>query len=174
MAQTSVARAPGRSQVAISARLSRRTRSAVLTVHTASAAAWIGMMAALVIIGIAELREPTEQLRVLDGQAGALIAWVLVPIVGLSVSSGLILAAYTPWGLTGHWWVLAKMIIAAALTTTGLTLMLIPGPIMQLRIGALGALLLAIALSVFKPWGRTPFGARAQRRKARHRKPLDG
>lgn len=173
MAQA-IAHAPGRSRVAITARLSRRARSTVLTVHTAGAAIWIGMMAALIVIGVAELREPISQLRVLDGQAGALIAWVLVPVVGLTVSSGLVLAVYTPWGLAGHWWVLLKMVIAAGLTTTGLTLMLIPGPVMQLRIGALGALLVATALSVFKPWGRTPFGARAQRRKARHRKPSDG
>jgi hypothetical protein len=101
--------------------------------------------------------------RILDGEAGTLIPWILVPVVGLVLSSGLWLAAGTPWGLTQHWWLLGKTAIAAVLTTIGLALILAHVASPAARIGGVLALTTATVLSVLKPWGRT------RRRTPRHR-----
>ncbi|MGH3935796.1 MAG: hypothetical protein ACRDS1_12605 [Pseudonocardiaceae bacterium] len=106
---------------------------------------------------------------------GALASCVLIPVVFISLTSGLVLALSTPWGLVRHWWVLAKCGIAVVLTTTGLVLMLPRldqvvagnGEPVQLqtllaRSLALVLLLAATGLSVVKPWGKTPHGRAVQ------------
>jgi hypothetical protein len=78
-----------------------------------------------------------------------------------------VLALFTPWGLMRHWWVLVKCGIAAALTITGL-LLLLPriqgmatgmGQLAELRTliarsCALILLFVATGLSVMKPGAR--------------------
>lgn len=101
----------------------------------------------------------------LDGLVGGLVAWALVPAVAAVLSTGLILCVRTPWGLTRHWWIMAKCGIAAVLTVTGLTVMLMPVHPFYARCAAVAALGAATVLSVVKPWGRTPFSRSTPRRR---------
>jgi MFS superfamily sulfate permease-like transporter len=100
---------------------------------------------------------------------------VLIPVVFISLVSGVVLALSTPWGLVRHWWVLAKCAIAVTLTATGLLLMLprldqvvaAEGEPVQMqtllaRSLALVLLLAATGISVIKPWGKTPHGRSVQ------------
>jgi hypothetical protein len=113
------------------------------------------MLITLVLVDIAGRHSsPSGDVTLLDGTAGALISWTLVPTVGLVLSSGLVLSARSSWGLAQHWWLLTKMAIAAVLTVSGLALMLAHRDILPARIAAVGALMTATALSVLKPWGR--------------------
>ena len=165
-------------------RLSRRARAAVLTVHVAMSVGWLGLDGALVALEVAGLSTANAAMRAGIGAAMAVIAcWVLIPVVFASLTSGLVLALSTPWGLGRYWWVLAKCGIAGALTAGGLTFLLPqlpslvagggePAGIQTLiaRALALVLLLAATGLSVVKPWGKTPRGravAPAGRRSAK-------
>ncbi|HJT04585.1 MAG TPA: hypothetical protein VJ757_13320 [Pseudonocardiaceae bacterium] len=102
----------------------------------------------------------------------AIACWILIPLVFASLCTGLILAVGTSWGLSRHWWLIAKSGIAAVLTVTGVVLILPrlsnllagEGEPLQLRTVALRSaalvlLLVATGLSVVKPWGKTRFAA---------------
>lgn len=135
--------------------------------HTVGSSVWLGMLITLGIGDVAELHHHGTD-GMLDGLAGALIAWVLVPAVALVLCTGLLLAARSSWGLVRHWWMLGKLIIAAALTVYGLAAMLNAVHAPHDRLAAAGALGAAIVLSVVKPWGRTPFAP------LRHRRAIPG
>ncbi|MGH3803010.1 MAG: hypothetical protein ACRDTD_23345 [Pseudonocardiaceae bacterium] len=157
-------------------RLSRRARAALLTVHVAVSVGWLGLDGALVALEVTGLSagDPLVQGGIAAAM-GALASWVLIPVVFISLVSGLVLALSTPWGLVRHWWVLAKCGIAVALTATGLLLMLprldqivaAEGEPVQMqtllaRSLALVLLLAATGISVIKPWGKTPHGRAVQ------------
>jgi hypothetical protein len=159
-------------------RLSRRRRAVVLTVHIVMSVGWLGIDGALVALEVTSLSTVDPAVRAGIATATAVIAiWVLVPVVFFSLASGLVLALSTRWGLVRYWWVLAKCGIAAVLTAAGL-LFLVPVPLRILagvgdlagvptliaRSGALVLLLAATGLSVAKPWGKTPYGRRVQKR----------
>ncbi|HYZ36387.1 MAG TPA: hypothetical protein VE673_06640 [Pseudonocardiaceae bacterium] len=150
-------------------RLPKRVRSTLLTVHVAASAGWLGLIGALVVLEVIGLDSSDPALRMGISVAMTAIAfWILVPLVFASLCTGLVLALGTSWGLTRHWWLLAKSGIAAALTATGVALMLprLPhvlageGEPIQLntlavRSAALVLLLVATGISVAKPWGKT-------------------
>ncbi len=153
-------------------RLPRRARLVLLTVHVAMSVGWLGLDGALVALEITGLGtgDPIRRAGIAAGMA-VVAAWVLIPVAFFSLVSGLVLALSTPWGLARYWWVLVKCGIAAALTATGLMLMLprldqiVAGdgePVgMQMLVGrsvALVLLLVATGLSVGKPWGKTRHG----------------
>jgi hypothetical protein len=150
---------------------------ALLTLHVSMSVGWLGLDGALVALEITGVYSVNPIVRVGIAMAMGVIAlWVLIPVVFLSVVSGLVLALSTPWGLARHWWVLTKCVIAVALTVTGSVLLLprlhqiIAGdgePVgMQTLVARMIALMLLLAatgLSVIKPWGKTPRGHRLQR-----------
>jgi hypothetical protein len=157
-------------------RLSRRARVALLTVHVVMSVGWLGLDGALVTLGVTGLSTVDPVTRVGIATAmGVIVAWVLIPVVVVSMVSGLVLALSTPWGLARYWWVLAKCAIAIVLATTGVLLLLprLPQVIagdgepvrmqtLLARSAALLLLLLATGVSVVKPWGKTPRGRRLQ------------
>jgi hypothetical protein len=150
-------------------RLPRRLRAALLVVHVAASAGWLGLDAALVALDVIGLNSGDLVVRAGVGAAMAIIAcWVLIPVVCAALCSGLVLALGTSWGLARHWWLVAKSGIAVVLTGTGvaLTVPRLPEvlagegePVQALTLAvrsvALGLLLTATGLSVVKPWGRT-------------------
>jgi hypothetical protein len=158
-------------------RLPRRARAALLTIHIAMSVGWLGLDSALVALEVTGLSTSNPAVRTGVAIAMAVIALrVLVPVVSISVASGLVLALSTPWGLVRYWWVLAKCMIAVALTVTGLLVLLPRLPQiaagggepagMQTLIAKSVALLLLLAatgISVVKPWGKTSRGRRMQR-----------
>ena len=150
-------------------RLPRRLRAALLVVHVATSAGWLGLDAALVALDVIGLNSGDPVVRAGVVVAMTVIAcWVLIPVVCASLCSGLVLALGTSWGLARHWWLVAKSGIAVVLTATGvaLTLPRVTGvlageaePVQALtlaaRLVALGLLLTATGISVVKPWGKT-------------------
>ena len=103
---------------------------------------------------------------------------MILPFCLASLATGLIQSLSTNWGLLRHDWVVAKLLIAA-LATTLLTLhmrsvsyvagiaaggSLLPADLrhirMQITADAVLALMIATALSVYKPHGLTPYGRR--------------
>lgn len=112
-------------------------------------------------------------------------AWLIAPLAVATLVSGVLLGAFTPWGLFRYWWVAIKLAIVLALVTA-VFLVLVPGlgaiaeavagatprPLadgerLRLVIGPLTAsvlLIVALLLGVFKPgWrlGRAPREVRA-------------
>jgi hypothetical protein len=157
-------------------RLPRRARAVLLTIHVAVSVGWLGLDGALVALEVTGLSagDPVVQGGIATAMS-ALASWVLIPVVFISLTSGLVLGLSTPWGLVRHWWVLAKCGIAVALTATGILLMLpqldqvivSDGEPVQMqtllaRSLALVLLLAATGLSVVKPWGKTPHGRAVQ------------
>jgi hypothetical protein len=153
-------------------RLPRRARAALLTVHVAMSVGWLGLDGALVALQVTGLSRETPTVQAGIASAMAVIAcWVLIPVVFVSLASGLMLGLSTPWGLVRHWWVVSKCAIALVLSVTGLLVLLpqlhqtLAGSAVQILIArsiALMLLLGATGISVVKPWGKTPRGRRVQ------------
>lgn len=114
-------------------------------------------------------------------QAMELIGWfVVVPSSLAALLTGLVQSLGTDWGLIRHCWVVVKLVLTIGATTIALlhmpavsrvasaTAMSSPieiGAQKQLVAHAGGGLLVLLAitaLSVFKPWGRTPYGRSQQ------------
>jgi hypothetical protein len=162
-------------------------RKFALTAHVVSSVGWIGSVASFLALAIASLT--SEDAQTVKGACLAmdLTAWfVIVPLSFVSLLTGLVQALGTPWGLFRHYWVVFKLLInmfanivllmymptldylaglAAKTTLSGADLRLLqsPSPLLHASL-ALGLLLVAVTLAVYKPRGVTPYGARTQRR----------
>ena len=97
--------------------------------------------------------------------------WLSVPFGLLAVATGVLLGVGTTWGLIRHWWVVAKIVIAAAVIITDPLLIAraahdavasgqTPSGLFGPAIAHVVVLTVATVLSVFKPRGRTPRGRR--------------
>lgn len=157
-------------------RLGARTRKAVLVVHIVSVGAWIGTDVVMaVLIGTAVFSDD-PQVQALSYQALELfVVWSLLIAGLLCLASGVVLGLGSKYGLVRYWWVVSKL--ALNLMLTGLVLISLRGEITakaekgrQLAAGELdtialdqliyppivspAALVIAVILAVFKPWGR--------------------
>jgi hypothetical protein len=142
------------------AALPRGLRMALLTAHVTAAALWLGLDTASIAITAAHGTIPAS-----------LGAAVLTSTAAITLGTGLVLAAHRPWGLRRHHWIVAKVRISAVVAVAGLTSVsgiLDPLSVLTARVCALIALIVAIAVSVSKPWGLTRVGrAAAANRSAR-------
>lgn len=150
--------------------LPRRARSVLLTLHVTLSVGWVGLDASLLVLVATALRTGDPAAAAAAGMLGTTL---LAPFAFGALVTGLVLALATPWGLLRHWWVLVKFVITVALVGGGMG-MLLPrlglladgaaGPVqVQALVSTSVALVLlgsATVLSVVKPWGRTPRGAR--------------
>ena len=151
--------------------MSVRSRRALLTVHIACAGTWIGIdVLAAVSVAVGRLRGGSVHAAV----DRALADYFLVPIVEAALVAGLaclvtgvVLGLGTKWGLLRYWWVALKLAINITLCAI---LAAVTGPVGELARGtkpagaagavfvlalaAISVLLLAMTLSVFKPFGR--------------------
>lgn len=155
-------------------------RKFVLTAHVTSSVGWLGSVAGFLVLALAGAMSTDEATVRAAYVANDLITWfAIVPLAIGSVATGVIQSLGTVWGLFRHWWLLVK--IAMTIPAT-LLLLLHTGPIgmladmaatgslsaehagqMQIQllaqtIGALGVLVVATGLSIYKPPGRTSFG----------------
>jgi peptidoglycan/LPS O-acetylase OafA/YrhL len=131
----------------------------VLTVHVITSAGMVGMTATLVAFQFTEAE--SDQIWKLTN---LFAARVLTPTAAVAFASGLVLAIAGSWGLLRWRWVIAKLQISAVLTGVGLasiTGCLEPLTVLVARCCALVALVCLVAVSVVKPWGRTPRWDRA-------------
>jgi hypothetical protein len=161
--------------------LSPGLRKFALTVHIISSTGWVGSVACFLALAIAGLTSSNVALLRGSYVAMDLTYWSVIVPLGLgSLATGVVSSLGTEWGLFRYYWVVAKLL----LTVPATILMLMhlqpvsgmagvamadslssgdmAGPRMQLltyAAGALAVLLAATALSTYKPWGRTAYGA---------------
>jgi hypothetical protein len=156
-------------------RLGARTRKGVLVVHIVSAGVWIGtdvVMAVLIFTALlADYNTKALCFRALELFA----VWPLLTTGLVCLASGVALGLGTKYGLVRYWWVAIKLVLNIVLTAL-VPFALAPevsraaeqgwrfaaGEAASLAVGDLifppivspTALLIAVVLAVFKPWGR--------------------
>ena len=156
-------------------RLGRRARRTILLTHIAAAGAWLGIDVVLgVMVGTALVTGDAQQAGVALQSLGLFAVWPLVVVGLLCLASGILLGVGSKYGLVRYWWVAVKLVLNVVLVLLVLVL-LRPGvgEVSQaaragLLVGAgppaVGdlvfpplvsgtAVLIAMALSVTKPWG---------------------
>lgn len=159
-------------------------RKFALTAHVTSSVGLLGSIAAFLALAVAGLTSEDAQIVRAAYLAMDLTArFVIVPLAFASLLTGLIQSLGTPWGLFRHYWVLAKLLLTAFVTIVLLIKMelisyaarLAAETILsradlraagiELAVHAAGGLLVLLvpaALSIYKPWGLTPYGRRKQ------------
>jgi hypothetical protein len=157
-------------------RLGARTRKAFLVLHVASAGAWIGIDVVLAVLVFTARLTDDIQVAATSYQALELFAiWPLLAVGVICLASGVVLGLGTKYGLIRYWWVATKLVLNLVLT--GLVLFALrptieevttysqlleagrpagdaPVDIVFPPIVSPIALLVAVVLSVYKPWGR--------------------
>lgn len=161
-------------------------RKLALTAHVTASVGWMGAVGsflALALVGLASSNEQSVRAAYL---AMELTGWfVIVPLALASLPTGLVMSLGTEWGLFRHYWVFTKFLISIVATLLLLVHMqpvghlaravaeatLAHGELAGLRLqlvadagAALVALLVATTLSIYKPWGMTPYGRSQQQR----------
>ena len=160
-------------------------RKFALTLHIVASIGWIGILAGFLALAIAGLVSSDANLCLASCVAMDLTyRSVVIPLGLASLVTGLVCSFVTDWGFFRHYWVVVKL----ALTTPAIILMLVhiepvrraarvatatmwPGADLSgLRLqivgeasAALVALLVATALSTYKPRGKIYRGDRACR-----------
>jgi len=166
-------------------RFGRRLRRAILVVHIVAVGGWIGMDLVLLVLSLRAWFARSPRDRAVSMQALELFGVVpMISLAVLSLVSGVLLGLGTKYGLIRYWWVAVKLVINALFTVLlvvalrpGLNAAAVAGD--QVAQGAsevtlestmafplvvsLSGLLFAVALSVFKPWGRVRSGRRPGR-----------
>ena len=155
-------------------------RKVALTAHVTSSVGWLGAVAGFLALAIAGLTSHDPQ-RVRSAYlAMELTAWfVIVPLAFASLLTGFVQSLGTSWGVLRYYWIFAKLVLTVIATVVLLLKMapisylagaaaetaLSSGDLRGVRIelvahaaGGLFVLLIATTLSVFKPWGITPYG----------------
>jgi hypothetical protein len=153
-----------------------------LFTHIAFSVGWIGAVAPYLALAITGMVSRDEQLVRGAYLSMEKIGWfVLVPLSLAALLSGLVQALGTRWGLIRHWWVVVKFVLTIAATAVLWKHMQVVGSVARLAReasafgpefaalqtqllihpgGGLLVLLGIMAISVFKPWGLTPYRAR--------------
>lgn len=159
-------------------------RKFALTAHVTSSVGLLGAIAAFLALAITGLTSGDVQTLCAVYLAMELVArFVIVPMSFASLLTGLVQSLGTPWGLFQHYWVLVKLLLTVFATIVLLVKMELIGytarlaaattlPQADLRAagiqlmvhatGGLLVLLVPMALSVYKPRGRTRYGRRKQ------------
>lgn len=150
-------------------------RKMLLTLHIVSSVGMLGAVAAFLVLAVVGLgaREPTVYLAM-----DLMTTYSIVPLAWASLLIGILQSLATPWGLFRHYWIVIKL----ALTVLALVVLLLQTDSIRLlsavppetlyagewtsarfstvlhASGGLMVLLLAAALSVYKPRGLTRYG----------------
>ena len=164
--------------------LTPRGRKFAMTVHVTASVGWLGSVVAYLALAVVGFTSHDAQVSRASYLSMEVVAtFVVVPFSIATLLSGIAEAVTTRWGLFRHWWVLAKF----ALTTVAALILWQHMPAvarmatlagesalsigdlraqrLQLVLHALGGLLVlltATVLSVYKPWGLTPFARRME------------
>jgi hypothetical protein len=163
-----------------------RVQKAAFLAHVAFSVGWMGAVAAYLALAWSGLRGSDAEVARSAYLSMELIGWtVIVPLSLATLLSGLVQSLGTDWGLFRHYWITVKFLMAAAGSVILLLHMRAVGQMagfaramtlsatehgdlrISLVVHAVGGLLLLLAatsLSVYKPWGLTPYG-RNQREK---------
>lgn len=152
-------------------------RKVALLAHITFSVGWFGAVVPYIALVIAGLTSHDVQLVRAVYLSMELIGWyVIVPFSFAALLSGLVQSLGTQWGLFRHWWVLVKFLltivavlillrhmqdVSGVVARTGQGTMLSASdfrPDLLHAVGGLLVLLVVMTLSVFKPWGMTPYG----------------
>ena len=155
-------------------------RKLMLTAHVISSIGWFGAVAAFLALAIVGVISRDAQIVPAAYIAMEKITWfVIVPLAVVSLLSGIASSLGTNWGLFRYYWVLMKLLMtipantvllihtkpidllaAAAARTTAFNSELQGRQIMMVyaSVAALTMLIVATALSVYKPRGLTSYG----------------
>ena len=159
-------------------------RKLTLTAHVASSVGWLGSVAAYLAVALAGLTSDDPQMVRAAYLVTALIGWlVIVPLSFAALATGLVQSLGTEWGLFRHYWIASKFVLTVGamivllghmqtvsrMAQLAVDVSLSAGDHRDMRkhlvvhaIGGLLVLLTTTVLSVYKPWGRTPYGRRAR------------
>ena len=151
-------------------------RKAALTAHVTASVGWVGAVAGFLALAIAGLTSASAEMASAAYLAmNTLYLGVIVPFALAALITGVVSSLGTEWGLFKHYWVVAKTLamipltllllvhvqpvayVAAAARNGTISSADLGGLKIQLSVyagAALLALLVATALSVFKPRGR--------------------
>jgi hypothetical protein len=157
-------------------------RKFTLTAHITLSVGWLGAIVAYLAIAIAGLTSHDAEMARAAYLSMEVIGWfVIVPFSLATLMAGLVQSLGAQWGLFRYWWVSVKFLLTtggaivllrhmqAVTRMSGLArdMTLSATDFRALRIqlvihagGGLLVLLAATALSVYKPWGMTPYGLR--------------
>jgi hypothetical protein len=166
-----------------------------LTAHITFSVGWFGAVAGFLALAIAGLTTQNTQVAVSSYISMDLISWfVIIPACFGTLLTGLIQSLGTQWGLFRYYWVFVKLLLTVVATVVLLLHMqpisymadmvsgmpLSDSDLRGLRIqliadagAAMLVLLIATTLSVYKPWGYTPYGLRRlqeQQKRAKSRR----
>jgi len=155
-------------------------RKFALTAHVTSSVGWLGAVGAFLALAVAGLSSSNAQIVRASYIAMELTGWcVIVPLSLATLLTGLVQSLGTTWGLFRHYWIVAKLAITVLASVLLIVHMQIAnrmagvvsnttlgsGDFRGLRIqlmadaaAAVVVLLVATALSIYKPQGLTPFG----------------
>jgi hypothetical protein len=157
-------------------------RKLALSLHVTASVGLIGAVAGFLALAIAGLASAHPAIVRAAYPSMALTAWfVIVPLAFASLLTGIVQALGTSWGLVRHYWVVAKLLLTLFVTAVlllqlkliddvaaaAIEMPLSGGDLLEARMslvvhsgGGLLVLLLPVALSVYKPRGRTHYGIR--------------
>lgn len=163
-------------------------RRFTLTAHVTSSVGWLGAVVAYLVIAVAGLTSGDASMVRAAYLVTALIGWlVIVPLSFAALLTGLVQSLGTEWGLFRHYWIAWKFVLTVAAmvvllihmqTVSRMARIAVEASLSggdhramrtQLVIHAAGGLLVLLTttvLSIYKPWGRTPYGRRMQLERA--------
>jgi hypothetical protein len=167
-------------------KMTPRLRKVLLTAHVTVSVGWLGAAVAYIALAITGITSVDAQQARAAYLSLELIGWfVIVPASLASLLTGLVQSLGTEWGLFRHYWVSAKFLLTSVATLILLGHMpavshmsglaatatassspdfgVMPIQLLVHAAGGVLVLLTITTLSVFKPWGRTPYGRRKQR-----------
>ncbi|MFJ2191157.1 DUF2269 domain-containing protein [Kitasatospora sp. NPDC087861] len=187
--RAATAPSPAARRSAAGRRLSPSARKRLVVLHITVSVSWLALMLCLLTLAVTALTtDDADRLRTAYRAMGMLGDALILPLSLLTFLSGVALGLGTSWGLFRYYWVSTKFwltLAAMAASVLALTDRLHDavrvvaahptGPITAADLGfvryntvivpsvALALYLLNVVLSVFKPWGRRPEGARRGR-----------
>ncbi|WP_406052673.1 hypothetical protein [Kribbella sp. NBC_00889] len=152
-------------------RLGARTRKAVLVLHLASVGSWLGIDVVMAVLTFTAIGTDDQSTKALCFRVLELVTIWPMTVSGLTcLLTGVLLGLGSKYGLTKYWWVVVKLVINLLLSTLVLVA-LRPGvaeladrgesndlavPLNEMMFPPIVSptlLMVAVVLSVFKPWG---------------------
>lgn len=161
-------------------------RKLMLTTHVALSVGWFGSVASFLLLSIIGLvSRDVATVRSSYVAMDLIGQFVVIPFGLAALTSGLIEACTTPWGLMQHYWVITKLMLASvavallllhqySAVAVAARRVFASAPDAVPDVGQLGvqlvfnaslavvALLTVLTLAIYKPRGLTPYGRRRQ------------
>lgn len=168
-----------------------RLRKLTLTAHVVFSVGWLGAIVPYLALAVAGLTSHDAQMARSAYLSMEVIGWyVIVPFSLAALLSGLVQSLGTQRGLFRHWWILVKFLLTivavvvlvrhmqdvsrvSRMTKETMLSSADFSPELIHAAGGLLVVLVATMLSVFKPWGMTPYGSRKASQPGSSSRPSD-